>query len=114
MHARGPRSSSDQGKSRSIVSAEISEKKHNTFSETNCFVIDPIAQEQSIKYHNKESRCWRQIQVEELLLELPSSLSGSVENVVNKGILACALAKEDLDLSYSSMSVSSWVKLHLG
>lgn len=54
--ARGPRSSSDQDRLRSIVSVDISEKKQNAFSKTNCFVIDPIAQEQSIKYHNKDYR----------------------------------------------------------
>ena len=52
----GSRSSNDQGRLRSIVSAEISEKKQNAFSETDCLVIDQIAQEQSIKYHNKGSR----------------------------------------------------------
>lgn len=30
-----------------------------------------------------------------------------VENVAIEGLLACALANEDLDLSFSNMSVSS-------
>lgn len=52
----GLRSDNDQGRTRSIVEADISKEKPSDFLETNCFVIDIIAQEKSIKYHNKESK----------------------------------------------------------
>lgn len=39
--------------------------------------------------------------MEEVHPKVPSSLRGSVENVASKGFLACALASEDLDLSFS-------------
>jgi len=45
--------------------------------------------------------CWRQIQVKEVLPEVPCLLRGSFENVTSEGLLACALANEDLKLSFS-------------
>lgn len=45
--------------------------------------------------------------MEEVLPEVPSSLRGSVENVVSKGLLARALANEDLDLSFSECELMS-------
>lgn len=39
--------------------------------------------------------------MEGILVEVSSSLRGSVENVASKGLLAWALASEDLNLSFS-------------